>query len=196
MFTNSKNNNDFQVRHHQQLSNPFWKVLGCTSGPLSVGHSVQFSCSVVSDSLRPHELQHDRPPCPSSTPEVYPNSCPLNWWCHLAISSSVVPVSFCPQSLPASGSFPMSQLLASGGQSIGVSASALVLPMNTQEWSSLGWTGWISLQSKGTLKSLLQHHSSKASILQHSLLEKCKSKLQWDITSHRSDGHHQKVCKQ
>ena len=111
--------------------------------------SVQFSCSVVSDSLRPHESQHDRPPCPSPTPRVHPNSCASSWWCHPAISSSVVPFSSCPQSLPASESFPMSQLFAWGGQSIGVSASASVHPMNTQDWSPLGWTGWISLQPKG-----------------------------------------------
>ena len=111
--------------------------------------SVQFSCSLVSDSLRPHESQHTRPPCPSPNSGVYPNSCPLSWWCHPAISFSVVPFSFCPQSLPASGSFPMSQLFAWGGQSIGVSVSASVLPMNIQDWSPLGWTGWISLQSKG-----------------------------------------------
>ena len=108
----------------------------------------QFSCSVVSNSLWPHELQHTRPPCLSPTPGVYPNSCPLSRWCHPAISSSIVPFSSCPQSLPASGSFPMSQLFTWGGQSIGVSASASVLPMNTQDWS-LGWAGWISLQSKG-----------------------------------------------
>ena len=111
--------------------------------------SVRFSRSVVSDSLRPHELQHARPPCPSPTPGVHPNSCALSWWCHPAISSSVVPFSSCPQSLPAWGSFPMSQLFAWGGQSTGVSASASVLPMNTQDWSPLGWTDWISLQSKG-----------------------------------------------
>ena len=111
--------------------------------------SVQFSHSVVSSSLRPHESQHARPPCPSPTPGVYSNSCPSSWWCHPAISSSVVPSSSCPQSLLASGSFPMSQLFASGGQSIGVSASASVFPRNTQDWSPLGWTGWISLQSKG-----------------------------------------------
>ena len=110
--------------------------------------SVQFSCSVVSDSLRPHELQHTRPPCPSPAPGVYSNSCPSSRWRHPAISSSVVPFSSCPQSLPASGSFPMSQLFTSGGQSIGVSASTSVLQMNTQDWSPLGWTGWISLQSK------------------------------------------------
>ena len=111
--------------------------------------SVQFSHSVVSNFLWPHELQHARPPCPSPTPRVYSNSCPLHWWCHPAISSSVVPFSSCPQSLPASGSFPMSKLFAWGSQSTGVSASASVLPMNTQDQSPLGWTGWISLQSKG-----------------------------------------------
>ena len=116
--------------------------------PFLVLSSVQFSCSVVSDSLRPHGLQHARPPCPSPTPGVYPNSCPLSQWCHPTISSSVIPFS-CPQSFLASGSFQMSQLFTSGGQSIGVSASASVLPMNTQDWSPLGWTGWISLQSKG-----------------------------------------------
>ena len=109
----------------------------------------QFSRSVVSDFLRPHELQHARPPCPSPTPGAYPNSCPLSQWCHLAISSSVVPFSCFPQCLPASGSFPMSQLFTWGGQSTGVSASASVLPMNTQDWSPWGWTGWIFLQSKG-----------------------------------------------
>ena len=126
-------------------------------------HSFHFSCSVVSDSLQSHELQHAKPPCPSPTPRVYPNSCPLSWWCHPAISSSVVPFFSRPQSFPASGSFQMSQLFTSGGQSAGVSASTSVLPMNTQDWS-LGWTGWIALQSKG-LKSHLQHHISKTSIL-------------------------------
>ena len=111
--------------------------------------SVQFSRSVVSDSLRPHELQHTRPPCPSPTPRVYTNSCPSSRWCHPAISSSVVPFCSCLQSLPASESFPMSQLFARGGQSIGVSALASFLPVNTQDWSPLGWTGWNSLQSKG-----------------------------------------------
>ena len=111
--------------------------------------SVQFSRSVESDSLRPHESKHARPPCPSLTPGVHPNSCASSRWCHPAISSSVVPFSSCLQSLPASGSFPMSQLFAWSGQSIGVSASTSVLPMNIQYWSPLGWTGWISLQSKG-----------------------------------------------
>ena len=97
--------------------------------------SVQFSCPVVSDSLQPHELQNARPPCPSPTPGVYPNSCPLSWWCHLTISPSVIPFSSCLQSFPTSGSFQVSQLFASGGQNIGVSASTSVLPMNTQDWS-------------------------------------------------------------
>ena len=111
--------------------------------------SVQFSCSVVSGSLWSHEQQHATPPCPSPTPGVYANSCPFSQWCHSTISSSVVPFYSYHQSFPASGSFQMSQLFTSGGQSIGVSASTSVLPMNTQDWSSLGWTGWISLQSKG-----------------------------------------------
>ena len=107
------------------------------------------ACSVVSDTLRAHESQHARPPCPSLTPGVHSDSCPSSQWCHPAISSSVVPFSSCPQSLPTSESFPMSQLFTWGGQSIGVSASASVLPMNTQDWSPLGWTGLIFLQSKG-----------------------------------------------
>ena len=122
---------------------------GASSYVLLINESVQFSRSVVSSSLRPHEPQHTRPPCPSPTPRVHPNPCTSSWWSHPAISSSVVPFSSCPQSFPASGSFPMSRFLASGGQSIGVSASTWVLPMNTQDWSPLGWTGWISLQSKG-----------------------------------------------
>ena len=111
--------------------------------------SVQFSRSVVTDSLRPHELQHARLPCPSPSPRVHSDSRPLSWWCHLAISSSVVPFSSCTQSLPASESFPMSQLFTWGGQSIGVSALVSFLPKNAQDWSPLEWTGWISLQSKG-----------------------------------------------
>ena len=111
--------------------------------------SVQFSYSVVSNSLQPHGLQHARPSCPSPIPGVYSNSCPLSWWCHPTISSSVIPFSSCPQSFPASGSFQMSQFFASGGQSNGVSSSASVLPMNIQDWFPLGWTGLISLQTKG-----------------------------------------------
>jgi len=128
--------------------------------------SVQFSRSVVSDSLRPHEPQHARPPCPSPTPGVHPNPCPLSQWCHPTISCSVVPFSSCPQPFPALGSFQMSQLFASGGQSTGVSASTSVLPMNTQDWSPLEKMDWLYLLAvQQTLKSLLQHHSSEASIL-------------------------------
>ena len=115
------------------------------SQPLS---SVQFSHSVVSNSLWPHGLQHARPRCPSPTPRAYSNSCPSSWWCHPTISSSVIPFFSCLQSFPASGSFPRSQFFTSSGQSIGVSASASVLPMSIQDWFPLGWTGWISLQSK------------------------------------------------
>ena len=111
--------------------------------------SVQFSSSVVSESLRPCELQHARPPCPSPTSGVYPNSCPLSQWCHPTTSSSAVPISSHLQSFPASGSFQMSQLFTSGDQSIGVSASTSGRPINTQDWSPSEWTGWISLQSKG-----------------------------------------------
>ena len=115
-------------------------------------YSVQFSCSVVSDSLRPYELQHARPPCPSPTPGVHPNSCPSSQWCHPAISSSVVPFS-CPQSLPASGSIPMSQLFSWGGQSIWVSALASVLPMNTQDWSPSEWTVGYPCSPRGSQES-------------------------------------------
>ena len=118
----------------------------------------------MSDSLQPHEPQHARPPCPSPTPGVYPNPCSLSRWHHPTISSSVIPFSSCPQSFPASGSFQMSQLFTSGGQSIGVSASTSVLPMNTQDRSLWGWNGWISLKSK-RMSILLQHRSSTASIL-------------------------------
>ena len=114
------------------------------SSALILKHSVQFSHSVVSDSLRPHESQHARPPCPSPTPGVHSDSRPSSRWCHPTISSSVVPFSSCPQSLPASGSFPMSQLFAWGGRSIGVSALASFLPKNTQDWSPSEWTSWIS----------------------------------------------------
>ena len=128
--------------------------LRCISGSIRSNKvdsfcEVQFSRSVVSDSLQPHGLQHARPPCPSPTPRVYSNPCPLSRWCHPTFSSPVTPFSSRLQSFPASGSFQMSQFFASGGQRIGVSASTSVLPMNTQDWSPLGWTGWISLQSKG-----------------------------------------------
>ena len=121
-------------------------LLWCFSSPIV---SVKFSHRVISDSWQPHGLQHARPPCPSPTPGAYSNLCPLSQWCHPTISSSVVPFSSCLQSFPASGSFPMSQLFTSDGQSIGVSASASVLPMNIQDWFPFGWTGWVSLQSKG-----------------------------------------------
>ena len=140
---------------------------------LALSSSVQFSCSVVSDSLWPHEPQHARPPCPTPTPGVHPNSRPSSRWCHPAISSSVILFSSCPQSLSASRSFPMSQLFSWCGQSIGVSASASVLPMNTQDWSLLGWTGWISLQSKGLSKvfsktTVQKHQFFSAQLSSHS----------------------------
>ena len=122
----------------------------------------QFSRSVVSNSLRPHEPQCTRPPFQSPTPGVHPNPCPLSWWCHPTILSSIIPFSSCSQSFPASGSFPMSQLCASGGQSIGVSASTTFLPMKTQDWSPLEWTGWISLKSKG-----LSRVFSKTTVQKH-----------------------------
>ena len=136
------------------LTSLHWQVGSSPLTPVGklriyVSSSVQFSRSVVSDSLQPHEPQHTRPPCPPPTPGVHLNPCPLSRWCHPTISSAVVPVSSCLQSFPASGYFPMSQLFASGGQRIGVSASTSVLPMNTQDWSPLGWTIWITLQSKG-----------------------------------------------
>ena len=137
-------------------------------------NSVQFSCSVMSDSLRPHESQHARPPCPSPTPRVYSNSCPSSWWCLPAISPSVIPFSACPQSLPASGSFPMSQRFAWGGQSIGVSVSESVLPMNNQDWSPLGWSGWISLQSKG-----LSRVFSNTTVQKHQFFSVQLSSLSW-----------------
>ena len=125
--------------------------------------SFQFSCPVVSDSLWPHELQQAGPPCPAPTPWVYSNSCPLSQWCHPTISSSVVPFSSHLQSFPASGSFQMSQFFPSGGQIIGVWASASVLPMNIQDWFPLWWTGWISLQSNGlsrVFNTIVQKHQS------------------------------------
>ena len=123
-----------------------------TTTQLHSSHASKLSCSVVSDSLWPHESQHARPPCPSPTPGVHSKSRPSSRWCHPAISSSVIPFSSCSQSLPVSKSFPMSQLFAWGGQSTGVSTLASVLPKNTQSWSPLEWTGWISLQAKGCLR--------------------------------------------
>ena len=119
---------------------------------LNVPASVQFSCSVMSNSLWTHGLQHTRPPCPSPAPRVYPNSCPLSWWCHPTISCSVIPFS-CLQSFPASGSFPMSQFFTSGDQSIGVSASISVPQMNTQDWSPLGWTGLLGWSPRDSQES-------------------------------------------
>ena len=141
-----------------QLSHPY----------MTTGKTTALNIWTIISKVQPHESQHARPPCPSQTPSAYSNSCPSSRWCHPAISSSDVPFSSCPQSLSASGSFPMSQPFAWGGQSIGVSASTSVLSMNTRDWSPLGWTGWISLECKGLLKSLLQHHGSKASFFQHS----------------------------
>ena len=126
-----------------------WQLRLPTSFFGSYSYALQFSCSVVSNSLWPHGLQHARLPCPSPTPRAYSNSCPLSWWCHLTIASSVIPFFSYPQSFPASESFQMKQFFTSGGQSIGVSALASVLPMNIQDWFPLGWTSWISLQSKG-----------------------------------------------
>ena len=143
-----------------------WHGISQQTIPVIYFCSVQFSCSVVSDSLPHHELQHARPPCPSPSPLIYSNFlCPSSRWCHPAISSSVVPFSSCPQSLPASDSFPMSQLFAWLGQSTGVSASASVLPKNTQGLISfrIDWLDLLIVQ--GNLKSLLQHHSSKGSVL-------------------------------
>ena len=144
-----------------------------------------FSCSVVSDSLWPYGLQHARLPCPSPSPRACSNSCPLSQWCYPIISSSVVPFSSCFESFPASGSFQMSQLFSSGGQSIGVSASTSVLPVNIQDWFSLGLTGLIFLQSKG-LSRVFQYHGSKGSILQRSaffmvpaLTSGCQRQAEW-----------------
>ena len=132
------------------------------------GGSVQLSCSLVSDCLWPHWLQHTRLPCPSPTPRACSNSCPSSQWWHSTVSSSVIPFSSCFQSFPGSGSFPVSQFFTSGGQSIGPSASLLVLPMNIQNWFLLGLTGWISLQSKGLSRvfsnNTAQKHSSKAQL--------------------------------
>ena len=135
------------------LSLSVYMCLEVWSGFLVDSISVQFSHSVVSNSLRPHESQHARPPCPSPTPGVHSNSCPSSWWCDPAISSSVVPFSSCPQSLPASRSFPTSQLFAWGGQRTGVSALASFPPKKSQGWSPSEWTGWISLQSKDSQES-------------------------------------------
>ena len=135
--------------------------------------AVQFSHSVMSDSLWPHESQHARPPCPLPPPRVCSNSCPSSWWCHSVISSSVIPFSSCPQFLPESRSFPMSQLFARGSQSIRVSASASILLMNIQDWFLLGWTSWISLLSKG-----LSRVFSSSTIWKHSVLQRLWARVQ------------------
>ena len=137
-------------------------LLNWKASKIIIQKIIQFSRSVVSDSLWPHGPQHARPPCPSPTPEVYPHSCPLSRWCHWTISSSVLPFTSCPQSFPASRTFQMSQLFTSGGQNIGVSALTSVLLMNTQDWSPLGWTVWISLQFKG-----LSRVFSNTTVLKH-----------------------------
>ena len=142
----------------------------------------------MSDSLRPHELQHARPPCLSQTPGVYSNPCQLSEWCHPAISSFVVPFSSCPQSLPASGSFPMSQLFAWGGQSIGVSASASVLPMNSQDLYPSGWTGWISLQSKGLSRVFSNTTVQKHQFFSTQLSSQSNSHIHtWPLKNHGLD---------
>ena len=165
------------VTHGKQcllaLLRPFWvpAFVICSQKHLNkyktAFSSVQFSRSVVPDSLRPHESQHTRPPCPSPTPGVHPNPCPSSRWCHPTISSSVVPFSSCLQSFPTSGSFPMSQLFASGGQNIGVSASTSVLPVNIQCWFPLGLTDLISLLSKG-----LSRVFSNTTVQKHQLKKK------------------------
>ena len=150
--------------------------------------SVQISCSVMSDSFWPHELQHARPPCPSPTPRVYSNSCSSCRWCHPAISSSVIPFSSCPQSLQASRSFPMSQLFTWGGQSIGVSASRSLLPKNTQDWSPLGWTGWISLQSKGLSRGFSNTTVQKHQFFGDQLSSQSNSHIHtWPLENHSLD---------
>ena len=154
---------------------------------LEIFSSIQFSHLVVSDSLRHHESQHARPPCPSPTPGVDSNSCPLSRWCLPAISSSVVPFSSCPQSLPAS-SFQMSQLFTSGGQSIGASASISVLPMNTQDWCPLGWTGWISLQSKGLSRVFSNTTVQKHQFFSVQLSSQSNSHIHtWPLENHSLD---------
>ena len=150
--------------------------------------SVQFSHSVVSDSLWPHGSQHARPPCPSPTPRVHSNSRPSSQWCHPAISSSVIRFSSCPQSLPASESFPMSQLFAWGGQSIQVSALASVLPKNTQDWSPLEWTGWISLKSKGLSRVFSNTTVQKHQFFSTQLSSQSNSHIHtWPLENHSLD---------
>ena len=144
----SMDTSGIHIQTQRHMQNTSWEWTGVPDQSVQFS-SVHFSRSVMSDSLWLHEPQHARPPCPSPTSGACSNSCPLSQWCHPIISSSVVPFSFCPQSFPASGSFQISQLFASDGQNIGVSASTSVLPGNVQDWFPLEWTGWISLQSKG-----------------------------------------------
>ena len=162
-----------KVRNERLVLTIFLPCSECHSNAILLVKMYQFSCSVISDSLRPHESQHARPPCPSPTPGVYPNSCPSSRWCHPAMSSSVVPFSSCLQSLPASGSFPMSQLFTWGGQSTGVSALASFLPKKYQGWSPSERTGWISLQSKGLWRvfsntTVQKHQFFSAQLSSHS----------------------------
>ena len=150
--------------------------------------SVQFSCSVVSDYLRAHESQHARPPCPSPTPRVHSNSHPSSWWCHPGISSSVVPFSSCPQFLPTSESFPMSQLFAWSGQSTGASALASFLPKNTQDWSPLEWTCWISLQPKGLSRVFSNTTVQKHQFFSAQLSSQSNSHIHsWPLENHSLD---------
>ena len=168
---------------HTRMAVVLWTWL--CNGMSSVS---QFSHLVVSDSLRPHEYQHARPPCPSPTPGVYSDSCPSSQWFHPAISSSVTPFSSCPQSLQASGSFPVNQLFAWGGQSIGVSASALVFPVNTQDWSPLGWTGWISLQSKELSRVFSNTTVQKHQFFDAQLSSQSNSHIHtWPLANHSLD---------
>ena len=148
----------------------------------------QFGCPVMSSSLQPHKLQYARPPCPSPTARVYPNPCPLSQWCHPVISSSVVPFSSCPQSFPASVSFQMSQLFASGGQNMGVSASTSVPPMNNQDLSPLGWTDWISLQSKGLSRVFSNTTVQKHQFFGTQLSSQSNSHIHtWPLENHSLD---------
>ena len=180
----------FRIYSIKYVSGPaFHTVQVLTHFSIIKSLSVKFSSVAQSClTLRPHGLQHTRPPGPSSTPEAYSNSRPLSWWCHPAISSSVVPFSFCPQSLPASGYFPMSQFFTWGGQSIGVSALSSVLPKNTQDWSPLGCTGWISLQSKGLSRVFSNTTVQKHQFFGAQLSSQSNSHIHtWPVENHSLD---------